>query len=66
MKLMSCNKEYAENALNLNIRPERLEDFTGQKGLIQNLRVFINAAQTRTEALDHILLYGPQDLAKQP
>ncbi|GFR08374.1 holliday junction ATP-dependent DNA helicase RuvB [Trichonephila clavata] len=64
MKSISCGKEYAEDARNINIRPEQLDDFVGQKDLIQNLKVFINAAKTRTEALDHVLLYGPPGLGK--
>lgn len=64
MKLISCSKEYSEDVRNLNIRPEQLDDFVGQKDLIQNLKVFINAAQTRAEALDHVLLYGPPGLGK--
>ncbi|MDD9331296.1 MAG: Holliday junction branch migration DNA helicase RuvB [Wolbachia sp.] len=64
MKLVSCGKEYAEDVRNINIRPEQLDDFVGQKDIIQNLKVFINAAQTRTEALDHVLLYGPPGLGK--
>ncbi len=55
MKSISCGKEYTEDVRNINIRPEQLDDFVGQKDLIQNLKVFINAAQTRTEALDHVL-----------
>ncbi|GFY65507.1 Holliday junction ATP-dependent DNA helicase RuvB [Trichonephila inaurata madagascariensis] len=55
-----------EDALSalINLGPEQLDDFVGQKDLIQNLKVFINAAQTRTEALDHVLLYGPPGLGK--
>ncbi|WP_265036417.1 Holliday junction branch migration DNA helicase RuvB [Wolbachia endosymbiont (group A) of Anomoia purmunda] len=64
MKSISCGKEYTEDVRNINIRPEQLDDFVGQKDLIQNLKVFINAAQTRTEALDHVLLYGPPGLGK--
>ncbi|MDM8335212.1 Holliday junction branch migration DNA helicase RuvB [Wolbachia pipientis] len=64
MKSISCSKKYAEDVRNLSFRPEQLNDFVGQKDLIQNLKVFINAAQTRTEALDHVLLYGPPGLGK--
>ncbi|MDN5247734.1 MAG: Holliday junction branch migration DNA helicase RuvB [Wolbachia endosymbiont of Tyrophagus putrescentiae] len=64
MKSILCNKEYEEDARGINIRPEQLDDFIGQRDLIQNLKVFINAAQTRTEALDHVLLCGPPGLGK--
>ncbi|MDZ7264541.1 MAG: AAA family ATPase, partial [candidate division KSB1 bacterium] len=46
------------------IRPTRLDDFIGQEKLKQNLAVFIRAAQNRSEALDHVLFYGPPGLGK--
>jgi Holliday junction DNA helicase RuvB len=47
-----------------SIRPKRLSDFVGQTGLKQNLSVFISGAKSRTEAMDHVLLYGPPGLGK--
>ncbi|HWO57953.1 MAG TPA: Holliday junction branch migration DNA helicase RuvB [bacterium] len=47
-----------------SVRPRRFEDFVGQKGLLDNLRVFISAAKKRGEALDHVLLYGLPGLGK--
>ncbi len=46
------------------IRPQRLEDFVGQPQLKANLRVFIEAARGRGEALDHVLFHGPPGLGK--
>ena len=46
------------------LRPLALEDFTGQKEACTNLRVFVEAARGRSEALDHVLLYGPPGLGK--
>lgn len=46
------------------VRPALLDDFTGQKQSLENLRVFIGAARDRKEALDHTLLYGPPGLGK--
>lgn len=46
------------------LRPQLLTDFTGQKQCIENLRVFIEAAKTRNESLDHLLFYGPPGLGK--
>lgn len=46
------------------IRPRRLEDFTGQDDLRANLRVFLQAARERGQALDHTLFYGPPGLGK--
>jgi Holliday junction DNA helicase RuvB len=47
-----------------SIRPQRLDDFIGQRALCDNLRVFVGAAQARGEALDHVLLHGPPGLGK--
>lgn len=46
------------------IRPARLDDFTGQKALCENLRIFIQAAKSRADAMDHVLLSGPPGLGK--
>jgi Holliday junction DNA helicase RuvB len=46
------------------IRPGRIEDFSGQPAIIENLRVFIQAARMRGEALDHVLFHGPPGLGK--
>jgi Holliday junction DNA helicase RuvB len=46
------------------IRPQRLDDFIGQPDLRANLRVFIQAARQRGEALDHVLFHGPPGLGK--
>lgn len=47
-----------------SIRPQMLADFTGQPQAVENLDVFIRAAKSRGEALDHVLLYGPPGLGK--
>ena len=47
-----------------SIRPLRLADFTGQEEARENLRVFVDAARAREEALDHVLLVGPPGLGK--
>ena len=46
------------------LRPLTLDDFTGQKPIVANLRVFIEAANNRTDAMDHVLLFGPPGLGK--
>ena len=46
------------------LRPQLLEDFTGQKKITDNLKIFIEAAKMRGEALDHVLLHGPPGLGK--
>jgi Holliday junction DNA helicase RuvB len=52
------------DAIEQSIRPQSLSDFTGQPQVIENLDVFIRAAKSRGEALDHVLLYGPPGLGK--
>jgi Holliday junction DNA helicase RuvB len=47
-----------------SIRPLSLDDFTGQRQVRENLRIFIAAARSREEALDHVLFYGPPGLGK--
>ncbi len=46
------------------IRPESLEEFAGQPQVIENIKVFIKAANLRGEALDHVLFHGPPGLGK--
>ena len=46
------------------LRPQSLDDFVGQKQACSNLRVFVQAAKERSEALDHVLLFGPPGLGK--
>lgn len=46
------------------LRPLRFDDFNGQEKIIENLRIFVQAAKMRGEALDHTLLYGPPGLGK--
>jgi Holliday junction DNA helicase RuvB len=50
--------------LEASLRPRRFEDFFGQTKVVNNLKVFIQAARERGEALDHVLLYGPPGLGK--
>lgn len=55
-----ANADHGEGTL----RPQRLEDFVGQEAVRANLRVFVDAARARGEALDHVLFYGPPGLGK--
>ncbi len=50
--------------LDAALRPKRLDEYVGQTKLVRNLRVFIEAARARKEALDHVLLFGPPGLGK--
>lgn len=53
-----------EDALDTHLRPQKLDEFVGQTKQKQNLRVFIEAAKARGEALDHVLFAGPPGLGK--
>lgn len=48
----------------VTLRPQKLDDFIGQKTVKENLKVFIDAAKLRGEPLDHVLFYGPPGLGK--
>lgn len=48
----------------MTLRPQKLEDYIGQKKATDNLKIFIEAAKLRKEPLDHVLFYGPPGLGK--
>ncbi len=53
-----------ERELEKVLRPSDFADFTGQQGVVDNLKVFVGAAKMRGESLDHVLLHGPPGLGK--
>ncbi|MBE7028511.1 MAG: AAA family ATPase, partial [Ruminococcaceae bacterium] len=48
----------------LSLRPKKLSEYIGQTKVKENMKVYIDAALSRSEALDHVLLYGPPGLGK--
>ncbi len=58
------NLEEQPESAELSLRPLHLEEFVGQAQARKNLKVFIEAAKTRREAMDHVLFYGPPGLGK--
>src|SRR5580700_9895284 len=54
----------AEKEVEKVLRPKEFADFSGQDKVIENLRIFVQAAKQREEALDHVLLHGPPGLGK--
>jgi len=58
------NAEIEETQFEHSVRPTTMREFIGQKKLINNLEVFIQAAKERNEALDHVILSGPPGLGK--
>src|SRR5437667_6319993 len=57
-------KRAEEDAAELALRPQTLDEFVGQKQLRENLKIYIAAAKARSEALDHVLFHGPPGLGK--
>ncbi|MCG8483605.1 MAG: AAA family ATPase, partial [Clostridia bacterium] len=53
-----------EQDVEAGLRPKLLNEYIGQKNVAENLKIFIDAARMRDEALDHVLLYGPPGLGK--
>ena len=53
-----------EERSEMTLRPQKLEDYIGQKKATDNLKIFIEAAKLRNEPLDHVLFYGPPGLGK--
>ena len=62
-KMMQPGLTAADSEEN-NLRPQHLEDYIGQEKVKQNLKVYLEAARRRGEAMDHVLLYGPPGLGK--
>ncbi|WP_334127656.1 Holliday junction branch migration DNA helicase RuvB [Sneathiella sp.] len=54
----------AQDEMEAHFRPQVLADFTGQKQVRENLSIFIQAAKSRGEALDHVMFFGPPGLGK--
>lgn len=63
-RVTTKNLNIEEEAMEVSLRPKHLCDYIGQKGVTENLQVFIEAAQIRKEPLDHVLFYGPPGLGK--
>jgi holliday junction DNA helicase RuvB len=64
LSITSPSKSSDETFFEATIRPQKLEDYVGQQKIKENLKIFIDAAQKRSETLEHILLYGPPGLGK--
>jgi Holliday junction DNA helicase RuvB len=62
--VLSPDFNLLEDGQERSLRPKLLSDFTGQKDVCDNLKVFIEAAKGRREAMDHVLFFGPPGLGK--
>ncbi|MDF1549167.1 MAG: AAA family ATPase, partial [Bacteroidales bacterium] len=58
------NPANSDQEMEQKLRPLRFDDFRGQARTIENLKIFVQAAKMRGEALDHVLLHGPPGLGK--
>ena len=63
-RIITTQLEENENVLENHLRPQYLSEYIGQEKVKSNLKVYIEAAKKRKEALDHVLLYGPPGLGK--
>lgn len=63
-RLLDKSKKEDEEEIEKSLRPLTLDEYVGQQNLKYNLKVFIGAAKSREEVLDHVLFYGPPGLGK--
>jgi Holliday junction DNA helicase RuvB len=63
-RLLAGAPDPNELQLEQSLRPKQLDEYVGQRKIVDNLRVFIRAAKERGESLDHVLLFGPPGLGK--
>ncbi|MFE5320127.1 Holliday junction branch migration DNA helicase RuvB [Paenibacillus sp. NPDC056579] len=63
-RIISANLMMEDQVMELSLRPRYLAEYIGQTQAKENLKIYIEAAKMRKEALDHVLLYGPPGLGK--
>jgi len=63
-RIISANLMMEDHEVELSLRPRYLAEYIGQQQAKENLKIYIEAAKMRREALDHVLLYGPPGLGK--
>lgn len=63
-RFITSTKTLTDSEVENKLRPISFEEYVGQEKIKANLKVYINAAKNRKEALDHVLLYGPPGLGK--
>ena len=63
-RVISAEGSREEEAIDRAIRPKRLADYVGQRPVKEQMEIFIGAARSRGEALDHVLIFGPPGLGK--
>ena len=63
-RILTAGTQEEDKEFEPKLRPDRLDSYIGQDNIKQNLKIFMEAAKQRHEALDHVLLYGPPGLGK--
>jgi Holliday junction DNA helicase RuvB len=63
-RVISPKNKTEETGLDVRLRPQSLNEYIGQQRVKENLRILLEAAKARGEALDHVLIYGPPGLGK--
>jgi Holliday junction DNA helicase RuvB len=63
-RLISASPMLSEDSIDRAIRPLQLNEYIGQESVRTQMRIFIDAAKNRNEALDHVLIFGPPGLGK--
>lgn len=63
-RIITSTLDISEAESENTLRPQTMDEYVGQDKIKKNLKVFIKAAKSRNEALDHVLLYGPPGLGK--
>lgn len=63
-RIISASAQSDEEIIDRAIRPEKLSDYTGQKRVVEQMNIAIEAARKRADALDHVLIFGPPGLGK--
>ena len=65
-RIISTDIIMEDKEIEESLRPTNLSEYIGQTKIKNKLSIFIQAAKERKESLDHVLLYGPPGLGKQP
>jgi holliday junction DNA helicase RuvB len=63
-RLVTAEEAGDDKSLDLTLRPKKITEFIGQENIKKNLRIFLEAARSRKEPIEHVLLYGPPGLGK--
>lgn len=63
-RVLETDLHIEDERIETSLRPKRLDDYIGQEKICSQMRVYIEAAKNRGDALDHVLLYGPPGLGK--